>query len=1262
MGLLLHFSDLHLGKNIEEEEKRIHELAKTINDEKLKIENVIFTGDIVDANVITVSTLKRLKNDSILEKFEEFLKELNAVFELIEEKGTWNDKEVLKKVGEVLKQFEDADDEIVEKYNNYLKEVAAKCVKDAADIINNFLKSINVKNDKFVSCCGNHDKLRFLGKVNTFDCDADKKVDELSFKEEYSPYNEFCNYVNKNLNYRSQKYECDGICYVIANTNWRTPKNKETNNACISCYDLSLILDEIENKEDYKKTTTIFLSHKPFDDICENFKFIYKGNNNRTTVKEHIKRTTILSLHGDKHSYTVDIHNSHSELMCGLPICEDGVHYYLIDFSKDKGVGSVKFLVYNKNRWSLVPMAECVKEGYLLCKKHIKNFAIQLISKKRERPTNWEKLFKVVDESFSNGRFDLIRTLFRESTTIYDSKQVKIPYKDDLIFEDIFNLVNSSSEHRVLCVKGEPGTGKSTFLSILYIYFLRKFYDGDTKYIPFYFDLDSLTKNRDSSFVDVSEIINWYSKEFKEFLNRVLELSSKYGLPPFIIVDGLDTNNMLTYSCHTVEHYFYRIIEETIKLNDGKYVMGLNTNRNSRAEKSFVQVNKFEYACFLNKVFIVPYKNKERHTKYIRAYLKLIKDATESEIKQFYDILMKLRRISVDLDYIHGLDELLKDDIAEDDSWKLMKRKLELTTKRVEQAFGETNEEVLYRAAFLLFFQNNTYQLILENVAMKELTYEDFLKIRDNPEITKYLIARHYIEELRKYANSNEKIEEESILNFFISRDIAVTIRLQLEDLGLQAQVFKNIVEKHDELHGYFRSFLFYLLGHNKIYKGLSAVKTEKLTKQDDNIFLNECIYRSYKLAQIVSMDDKEQRQESNNLLLRLMTDEKFRLFNRIYQLWYYEDIGDPAVGKNGYPELSTKIKKGFDFHNCFMFLVSKIDYCFAHNEPYPLLEVDMFTLCDFIYSRLQNFDSQSMFYSASYNKKHNSVSASVLKRIVDIINKYFGRYVHSEQERNLKSHILDYFESVRELFDKISIELEKNAGNDIGKPFVSPGADFGKVIDLCEMPRIGWNIRKKTDVIYKKDIPQYDNVGNDKKHKQEDKCVIFETIGQHILESVYIAEMFLPEEIQEKDYAKSKVLSMILMSEVGKIAIGHDYTPDFYQANRYYMPRERIGRKQFLIQGAFDGYANLMNLYDAMQGDGGSLSIYSDINERICQEIKLIQMEYKFYSLKEQLEFDNERDADFRSEFVDLITPVCKKIRRLLVTENVAFRKYFEK
>lgn len=241
MELLLHISDFHFGKN-NEEERRIRELADTINNEGLVIKQVIFTGDISDARVVIALTLEKLA------------KEHPEVFAKIDT------SKLSDIVDDALKLVKAAGSKIIEKYNKYLKEIAIDSARSAADIINSFLKSIKVERDHFISCCGNHDRLRFLGKDNIFDCGIDKQVDEEALDEEYLPYNEFCKKINYNLTHKTQIYKCDELCYLIANSNWRIPINKETNNACINCEELSRILYDVEKEKNYKKSNYIFIT------------------------------------------------------------------------------------------------------------------------------------------------------------------------------------------------------------------------------------------------------------------------------------------------------------------------------------------------------------------------------------------------------------------------------------------------------------------------------------------------------------------------------------------------------------------------------------------------------------------------------------------------------------------------------------------------------------------------------------------------------------------------------------------------------------------------------------------------------------------------------------------------------------------------------------------------------------------------------------------------------------------------------------------
>ena len=93
------------------------------------------------------------------------------------------------------------------------------------------------------------------------------------------------------------------------------------------------------------------------------------------------------------------------------------------------------------------------------------------------------------------------------------------------------------------------------------------------------------------------------------------------------------------------------------------------------------------------------------------------------------------------------------------------------------------------------------------------------------------------------------------------------------------------------------------------------------------------------------------------------------------------------------------------------------------------------------------------------------------------------------------------------------------------------------------------------------------------------------------------------------------------------------------------------------LTLGALDGYANQPLFFQPLTAKSAAV----DINMRICWEIKIIQTEFKYYTLYDELEFDDERRADFENDFEEPTTDICKKIREQLVLNNPKFKKFFD-
>ena len=683
--------------------------------------------------------------------------------------------------------------------------------------------------------------------------------------------------------------------------------------------------------------------------------------------------------------------------------------------------------------------------------------------------------------------------------------------------------------------------------------------------------------------------------------------------------------------------------------------MGLNTHRTELFDKSFDQVKRFQYVLFVNEVHIIPYKKNSRYEDFLHAYMQLIGRESSEEYEQLVSALKKLRRISVDLSFLHNNSDLLFEYPMEKSSWKAMLRQVRCLVEREENLFNMDAESLGY-VAFLTTIKGETFQGVCDEDGLGDLQYSDFIKIRNNPDIAEFLVARHYLAELKMYTNSKDPIPQESILYCFVPRDLAVMIRLLMEEIGFRFRGLKSFVDRHGaELSRYLGSTIVYLAGHCKEYASAGLVRAVQPPKNEAGEFFILCDQRSRELAMICC--DENNIELVNNFLCGLMDNPGYREFHRAYQLWYYQDISNPLEEKREAWTISKSKGVGFDFYKCFLVLVSKMDYCFENNAPYPMLEIDLFTLCDLIYSRLQDYsDKRSLFYSPDYNREGNLVALSVLQRVNNLLSEYLSHYT---KERVVNSRIKSYFTRARSCFDRVINILEGRVGKTITEPLISAADDYRTIACLHNRPRVCWNI-SDDGVVLKKNQPRYspsDITGMPEMYWGE-YAPVRETIGQHILECLLIAQLFLPETLEDSTYKKERVMSLLLMSEMGKYKTDGDYTSE-YRNVKTTIQNEKEGIGEILTLGAVDGYANLSSFYDALTS-GVARENPVDINMRICLEIKSIQREYKYYTLYRDLGFSKERHMDFVGELVSLHTTICKEIRKKLVQENPMFQDYF--
>lgn len=1250
MNKILHVSDFHMNLDFEVAKEKLKMLSNFFETNNIRIDIFIFTGDVIDAGIIAYECAKEI-SETYPQIFAESC-DLENFFDMLSQEAIPND--------------------IIEKYNNLLKKKTQEAFSTATNIFKEFISSLGITDSKrIIVCCGNHDRLRLISKKeDKIDC---LNMNEDDYTNEFALYNKFCKDCGVGVTYKTQYHTVDGINFLIANTNWKVPNGSCSNEMCINCKAIGKCLDEHKNDYNDNKVNNIFIAHKPFDDICEEAKYDYKKGYSGMPILETLNRKMGTFLFGDKHSYKVDNSGNRNEILSGSPLSGSEITYNLFNFEKDKGIVSMQFVRWRKDIWVINPIIETVQAIYKQSEKHIKKISFDILE-------NGEKIDDSLDEFLStfnetNNRLIWASQMFAscckclEYTIQYKSKAKRVSVNEDNIFKSVSNLILNSDEQHPLNIRGEGSVGKSAFIGIEYLYILHQYYQGEIAYIPFYFNMEYIISsevygNKLGDLNDCEKIFEESCKQFDVYLDKCLEISNKNKQPICLFVDGLDQVSFLSRQEETIEKHICYKLKEKLKKSD-KYILALNTYKFLNLKPDAKKNINANLVIYFNAVTTVATGKKSyRFMKMIESYSKLKGIYKENEWTKIGNNFLMYRKASISLNFLHSNFEFLKTINEKDSSWEVMNSNKEILSKEVEKLFSETNiKNQAELAAFLIQQKGITFFELQSVFKDNKLTYNQFCLIKNKPETRKYLIASHFVTQLRYYVSHNDEIDEDSVLYYFITRDIAVMIRLLLYE---SEDIIVQFVKKHrDKVKGYLHSTLIYIAGHSK-----DGEEKERLSNILDNLkqsnsgeyktekAFQNCNRRSKSLAEIICT---KRTDTSVEFIYQLMDDIEYRKFNRNYQLYYYEDkCNSFKIGKRPI-ENSDTIEKGFDFHNCFYVLTAKLRYNFNQGKHYMLMEVDLFTLCDLIYSRLQNVEIHnteyelSFFYNRAYNKKDNSKTLYVIDTIIELLKEYLMHWKKYNLVLQETSRLYTYYNFMLKTFNKVKDQIKENADKDITQSYVNPAVYLEQISKIKQIQHIGWNIN---DIISLND--------GQRNELNLDKDNIKETIQEAIMDAVIIALLYLPEKWKIKrgtytgKYSKEKIIMLILIRELGKHKTG-DFPP--FSSNILSLKtQEQEAKMETLILGSLDGFSNMTELYDLFETEIRSNEKSADVNLVISREIALIQREYKYYELmsEDKIKFTDKRKKEFEKEFENIATDPCKEIKKMLIHNNPKFKKFF--
>lgn len=334
-------------------------------------------------------------------------------------------------------------------------------------------------------------------------------------------------------------------------------------------------------------------------------------------------------------------------------------------------------------------------------------------------------------------------------------------------------------------------------------------------------------------------------------------------------------------------------------------------------------------------------------------------------------------------------------------------------------------------------------------------------------------MALHYNRELRYFAeNPKLEIPENSIINKLIPRNISIIIKkLWRNDQNKFIIVCRNLIEKRKlansrPINNCTLSILTYVLAYldkipdyirDEIEGMLLELSSEKNDKTElyDRLGTWEISGNNYeKMKKFIDLNFLHSQKILNamnsnssiSLVKELLKSPYFVLYNRQYMMWYYGDL--TIYGENRMNNLIPGVDvvyKGIDYYNCFHTLYHKIYDYFESGcaYSYPLLEFDLFTLCDLVYSRQlhkKRLQTDLFFDSEDENEKEiHTFTKEILEKYVNNPNIRNKSEPVEESEVNIKKCQEEHgdiystvtqkepFERIIEVLDQVDIKSEEN-------------------------------------------------------------------------------------------------------------------------------------------------------------------------------------------------------------------------------------------
>ncbi|MBP5495254.1 MAG: hypothetical protein J6X97_09160 [Lachnospiraceae bacterium] len=1264
---ILHVSDFHVGKDDEIKRKKIENLVIFLNENKKEITNIVFSGDVIDAREAVIEARKAIITDeSNIKRVDSYRVKMNKDIKKQIDSGLKKITDVSyeipsgKKVtyGEIIDNDEELTNYMIndddtftnfaktEKLTNKFKKIVndnrKTYFKNAEKIFDILKENLKVKSEDIILCPGNHDVARYK---QAEECNDKKLTYE---EEEYKLFNDFSKKVTskKIPDYETREVDCDGYKFIVINSNLRYYQKKGNKGCCIDCQSLDDLL--IENKYDKKKTVVV--CHKPISDFCESARLRYENNTDgemglKETFVDKMRNCASLFLCGDKHaSEELQLGNTYSYMAGSLGM--DECTYYIIDLGEGKP--NVETISCYSNNWRFKIEQEKCEKSYNSSKVYLKNMAFEMIEGDRKAEilkTDYSNMINSITNCFENGRLKHIEKFFKG------------------LFEGVsFNRLSLSdffiqnTDEGIMEITGTTGVGKSSLLSYTYLKLLYLADKEKKGILPFYynFSIDDDDFKKDD---DIIQVISNKFDEFEKYYDEALQIARNDQI--ILFVDGLDGKaNWTKEIADGIENQVLSFLNRVYNENNHRIVVGISSFKN-RPNKKY-SIEELEYEKIVNTFTVSPIKIEadfdklssgaestfsasRRNIEIFQCYGEIFsKKMSESTINDIVKKCLSSGIVNMSLSFLR---------YVVDNSNYLGKNIYNIylvkNTQFLTKEISKDNIKKMRVVAYKYLYTDRSFEdLVNDEEAGISLKFAKYFQIiKDKPDLQIYLAAEYYYEQLKenKKSKKRDEVEEKyNILYNFFDKDISCIVRFNMEKNG-DYDKFRTWFDENSQVNLSKQLYcsLLYLLSRSKD-KGNRELQTKDLSKienrgsdkkdaeEKDKEFL-----AFYKRANSLSywmitrhLDDND------NYLKTLFLSSEDRLFNRQYMRYYYREllISESNLSKPWSERmLNEKIYDKDDVSE------SSINYCFfsIRNSLSTIDKIDhvalfyLFTLCDLVYSELQNDNS-----SVLKEDNKSRLTPDMLNESICLIDRTLKLPVDSGDgtrsslklsDRNEETYrCLDlYFRYMRNVFEHIFKHF-----NDKGiKAYCDSYNQFQRIISVKDCFRCGWKINK-AEISQEK----YDSI------KRADPGYT-ESYQEFLFEIINLAQMILPASLNDRttggikldDYKKELVLQMLIMFPTGFYSRKYDVTPLLSNVNlRIEDEKIKDTIKFNIIFNILDGSDQYELLQVMMKGS-------DNINYIIFEEIKTIFLEYKYYYLMKNgklKSFTKERKEQFIKDF----------------------------